>query len=36
LRFAVALARAKILNADGKTTECIQSVREAKRLLSTD
>jgi hypothetical protein len=35
-RFAAALARAKILNADGKATECIQSVREAKRLLSTD
>jgi hypothetical protein len=36
LRFAAILARAKILNADGKTTECIQSVAEAKRLLRTE
>jgi len=33
LRFATVLARAKILNAEGKTTECMQSVTEAKRLL---
>ena len=33
LRFASILAHAKTLNADGKTTECIQSVAEAKRLL---
>src|SRR5262249_37089539 len=33
LRFASILARAKTLNGDGKTTECIQSVAEAKRLL---
>jgi hypothetical protein len=32
LRFATVL-RAKILNAEGKTTECMQSVTEAKRLL---
>ena len=31
--FAAILARAKSLNAAGKTTECIQSVAEAKRLL---
>ncbi len=31
--FAAILARAKTLNADGKTTECIQSVAEAKRLV---
>jgi hypothetical protein len=35
-RFAAILARAKTLNADGKTTECIQSVAEAKRLLRTE
>jgi hypothetical protein len=34
LRFAVALARAKILDARGRTTECMQSVAEAKRLLA--
>jgi hypothetical protein len=28
------LARAQILNTAGKTTECIQFVAEAKRLLS--
>jgi hypothetical protein len=33
LKFASILARAKTLNADGKMTECIQSVAEAKRLL---
>jgi hypothetical protein len=33
LRFATALARAKILNAEGKTTDCMQSVTAAKRLL---
>jgi hypothetical protein len=33
LRFAAILARAKILIAEGKTTECMQSVAEAKRLL---
>lgn len=33
LQFATILARAKILNAEGKTTECMQSVTEAKRLL---
>jgi hypothetical protein len=33
LRFALILARAKILNADGKTSECFWSVTEAKRLL---
>jgi hypothetical protein len=33
LRFAAILARAKILNAEGKTTKCLQSVTEAKRLL---
>jgi hypothetical protein len=32
-RFAEILERAKIMNADGKTTECIQSVAEVKRLL---
>src|SRR5262245_3479348 len=31
LRFASILARAKTLNTDGKMTECIQSVAEAKR-----
>jgi hypothetical protein len=34
--FAAILARAKMLNANGKTTECIQSVAEAKRLLRTE
>jgi len=33
LRFAPILARAKILNAEGKTTDCMQSVTEAKRML---
>src|SRR5262245_58234278 len=33
LRLAAILARAKILNADGKIPECIKSVVEAKRLL---
>jgi hypothetical protein len=33
LRFAAILARAKILDVEGKTTECMQSVTEAKRLL---
>jgi hypothetical protein len=33
LRFATILARAKILNAEGKTTECMRSVTEAKRVL---
>jgi hypothetical protein len=33
LRFVAILTRAKIMNADGKTTQCIQSVAEAKRLL---
>jgi len=33
LKFAAILARAKTLNANGKTTQCIQSVAEAKRLL---
>jgi len=33
LSFAAILERAKILNADGKATECVQSVAEAKRLL---
>jgi hypothetical protein len=32
-RFASILARARTLNADGRMTECIQSVAEAKRLL---
>jgi hypothetical protein len=36
LRFAAMLARAKMLNADGKTAECIQSVAEAKRLLRVE
>jgi len=31
--FAAILVRAKALNADGKTDECIQSVAEARRLL---
>jgi hypothetical protein len=31
--FAEILAHAKMLNADGKTVECIHSVAEAKRLL---
>jgi hypothetical protein len=31
--FVAMLAHAKMLNADGKTAECIQSVAEAKRLL---
>jgi hypothetical protein len=35
-RFASLLARARTLNADGKITECIQSVAEAKRLLGVD
>ena len=30
---AAVLVRAKALNADGKTDECIQSVAEARRLL---
>jgi len=33
LRFRLILARAKILNADGKSRECFRSVAEAKRLL---
>jgi hypothetical protein len=33
LRLAAILARAKTLNADGKATECVQSVSEARRLL---
>jgi hypothetical protein len=33
LRFAAILARAKILDAQGKATECMQSVTEANRLL---
>jgi hypothetical protein len=33
LRFVPILARAKILNAGGKTTDCMQSVTEAKRML---
>ena len=33
LRFRSILARAKILNADGKSRECFRSVAEAKRLL---
>jgi hypothetical protein len=33
LKFASILARAKILNADGKIPECIESVMEALRLL---
>jgi hypothetical protein len=36
LRFTAILARAKALNADGKTAECIQSVAEAMRLLRHD
>jgi hypothetical protein len=36
LRFASILARAKTLDADGKMTECIQSLAEAKRLLGTN
>jgi hypothetical protein len=36
LKFASILARAKTLDADGKMTECIQSVAEAKRLLGTN
>ena len=32
-RFEEILERAKIMNADGQTTECIQSVAEVKRLL---
>jgi len=35
-RFAAILARAKILNADGKTSECFRSVAEAKRVLGID
>jgi hypothetical protein len=34
--FATILAHAKMLEADGKTVECIQSVAEAKRLLRID
>jgi hypothetical protein len=34
--FAAILAHAKMLEADGKTAECIQSVAEAKRLLRID
>ena len=33
LRLLSILARAKTLNADGKMTECIQSVAQARRLL---
>jgi len=33
LRFRSILARAKILDADGKSRDCFQSVAEAKRLL---
>jgi hypothetical protein len=32
-RLAAILARAKALDAEGKTTECMESVVEAKRLL---
>jgi hypothetical protein len=32
-QLAAILARAKILDAEGKATECMQSVIEAKRLL---
>jgi hypothetical protein len=34
LRFAVMLAQAKILNAHGRTNECVQSVAEARRVLA--
>jgi hypothetical protein len=34
--FAAILARAKALNRDGKTDECIQSIAEARRLLSIE
>jgi len=33
LRFASLLAHARILDAEGKTTERMQSVTDAKRLL---
>jgi hypothetical protein len=34
--FAAILARAKMLAADGRTAEYIQSLAEAKRLLRTE